>query len=110
MVYVYLLIAIVAEVAATTSLKYSEQFTKLFPSIVVVVGYGIAFYLLSIILKTMQVGAAYAIWTSVGIVLVSIIGAINFKQIPDTPAIAGMLLIVAGVICISVFSKSAIGH
>ncbi len=110
MTYIYLIFAIMAEVTATTSLKYSEQFTRLVPSLIVVVGYSVSFYLLSIVLKSMQVGAAYAIWTSVGIVLVSIIGAIAFKQVPDLPAVIGMLLIVAGVLSITIFSKSTMGH
>jgi small multidrug resistance pump len=110
MVYVYLLLAIVAEVTATTSLKFSEQFTKFIPSAIVVVGYTVAFYLLSIVLKTMQVGIAYAIWTSIGIVLVTIIGLICFKQTPDMPACIGMLLIIAGVISITLFSRTAVNH
>ena len=110
MVYLYLFIAIIAEVTATTSLKYSEQFTKLVPSIIVVAGYCVAFYLLSIVLKTMQVGIAYAIWTSIGIVLVTILGFIFFKQVPDTPAVIGILLITAGVLSITLFSNSALGH
>lgn len=110
MTYLYLFIAIIAEVAATTSLKFSEQFTKLVPSIIVIVGYCVAFYLLSIVLKTMQVGTAYAIWTSVGIVLVTILGFIFFKQVPDLPAVIGMLLITAGVLAITLFSRSTLGH
>lgn len=110
MVYLYLFLAILAEVTATTSLKYSEQFTKFIPSAVVVVGYSVAFYLLSIVLKTMQVGVAYAIWTSVGIVLVTIVGLIAFKQVPDLPAIIGMSLITAGVLTLTLFSASAASH
>jgi len=108
MVYLYLFLAILAEVAATTSLKLSEQFTKSVPSAIVVVGYGVAFYLLSIVLKTMQVGIAYAIWTSIGIVLVTLLGLILFKQRPDAPAVVGILLIIAGVLSITLFSKSAL--
>lgn len=110
MVYFLLFIAIIAEVIATTSLKYSEQFTRLIPSVIVVIGYGTAFYLLTIVLKTMQVGIAYAIWTSVGIVIVSVIGMILFKQTPDLPAIIGIMLITAGVISITLFSKTTAGH
>lgn len=110
MVYLYLFLAILAEVAATTSLKSSEQFTRLVPSVIVVVGYAVAFYLLSIVLKTMQVGVAYAIWTSIGIVLVTILGFLFFKQVPDVPAIIGILLIAGGVLCITLFSSSALGH
>jgi small multidrug resistance pump len=104
--YLYLAIAIIAEVFATNALKASEQFTKLGPSIFVVVGYGTAFYFLSLVLKTIPVGVAYAIWSGVGIVLIAIAAAIMFKQVPDTPAIIGMALIVSGVIVIYVFSKT----
>jgi small multidrug resistance pump len=104
--YLYLAIAIIAEVFATNALKASEQFTKLGPSIFVVVGYGTAFYFLSLVLKTIPVGVAYAIWSGVGIVLIAIAAAIMFKQVPDIPAIVGMALIVSGVIVIYVFSKT----
>jgi len=106
MVYIYLFIAIIAEVIGTTALKASEQFTRLIPSVIVIAGYGVAFYLLSLVLKTLQVGIAYAIWTGVGIVLVTIFGLIIYKQMPDVPAVIGMLLIIAGVIAITLFSKS----
>jgi small multidrug resistance pump len=105
MSYVYLAIAIVAEVLATNALKSSQEFTKLGPSIIVVLGYGLAFYLLSLVLKTVPVGIAYAIWAGIGIVLVAIVSAIVFKQIPDLPAIIGMALIISGVVVINVFSK-----
>ena len=107
--YLYLAIAIVFEVIATNALKASEEFTKLVPSIIVVVGYGSAFYFLSLVLKTIPVGIAYATWAGVGIALVAIVAAIAFKQIPDLPAIIGMVLIVSGVVVINVFSKTA-GH
>ena len=104
--YWYLAIAIVAEVVATTALKPSEEFTKLIPSVVVVVGYGATFYFLSLVLKTIPVGIAYAIWAGMGIVLVAVLAAALFKQVPDLPAIVGMVLIVSGVVVISVFSKT----
>jgi len=107
--YVYLTIAIIAEVIGTSALKASEEFTKLGPSVLVVLGYGAAFYFLALVLKTIPVGFAYAIWAGVGIVLIAIVGAIVFKQIPDTAAIIGMALIIAGVIVIHVFSSTA-GH
>ena len=107
--YLYLAIAIVAEVVATTALKASEGFTKLLPSIVVVVGYGAAFFFLSLVLKEIPVGIAYAIWAGMGIVLVAIVAAIAFRQIPDWPAIIGMLLIIVGVVVIKVFS-STVSH
>ena len=107
--YLYLAIAIIAEVIATSALKASEEFTRLSPSIIVVLGYGAAFYFLSLVLKTIPVGVAYAIWAGVGIVLIAIVAAIMFKQIPDMPAVVGMVLIVSGVVVISVFSKT-VGH
>ncbi len=106
MKYVYLLIAIVSEVVATSSLKASEGFTKLWPSILVVVGYALAFYFLSITVKVMPVGISYAIWSGVGIVLVTIAGIYFYKQVPDLPAIIGMALIAAGVLVINIFSKT----
>jgi small multidrug resistance pump len=107
--YVYLAIAIVAEVVATNALKASEEFTKLGPVIIVIVGYGIAFYFLSLVLRTIPVGVAYAIWAGTGIVLVAIVAAVVFRQIPDIPAIIGMILIISGVVVMNVFSKT-IGH
>lgn len=104
--YWYLAVAIVTEVIATNALKVSEEFTKLVPSVIVVVGYGISFYCLSLVLKTIPVGIAYAIWAGVGIVLVAIVGLIAFKQVLDFPAILGMFLIVLGVVVINVFSKT----
>lgn len=106
--HVYLAIAIISEVIATSALKSSNGFSNLLPSILVVVGYSIAFYMLSLVLKTMDVGMAYAIWAGLGIVLVAIVGAVMFKQIPDIPAILGMVLIIAGVFIINVYSKTAV--
>jgi len=106
MVYLYLSIAIVAEVIGTSALKASEEFTKLGPSLIVIVGYGTAFYFLSLVLKTMPVGIAYAIWSGVGVTLIVIVGAIMFKQVPDIAAIIGMAMIIAGVVVINVFSKT----
>lgn len=106
--YLYLSIAIFVEVIATSALKASEGFSRPVPSIIVVVGYGLAFYFLSLVLKFMPVGIAYAIWAGLGIVLIGIAGAIFFKQIPDLPAIIGMMLIVAGVVVINLFSKTVV--
>ena len=106
MAYLYLAIAIAAEVAATSALKASEEFTKLVPSLIVIVGYGVAFYLLTLVLRSIPVGITYAVWAGVGIVLVAIVGAVLYKQIPDTPAVIGMGLIVAGVVVINLFSKT----
>ena len=106
MTYTYLAIAIIAEVIATNALKASEGFTKLIPSGIVIVGYGAAFYLLSLVLKELPVGITYAIWAGLGIVLVAVVAAVTFKQVPDFPAILGMLMIVSGVVVINVFSKT----
>lgn len=104
--YLYLTIAIIAEVIGTSALKASEEFTRLVPSLIVILGYGAAFYLFSLVLKHIPVGIAYAIWAGMGIVLVAIVAAIFFKQLPDVPAIIGMVLIIAGVVVINVFSKT----
>ena len=104
--FFFLGIAIIFEIIATSALKKSEEFTKLLPSIITVIGYCGAFYCLSFAIRTIPVGIAYAIWSGVGIVLITIIGAVVFKQIPDFPAIIGLILIMAGVIVINVFSKT----
>jgi small multidrug resistance pump len=106
MAYLYLAIAIVAEVIATSALKASQEFTRLVPSLVVVTGYAIAFFCLTLVLRTIPVGIAYAVWAGLGIVLVTIVGAVVYRQIPDAPAILGMALIVTGVVTIHLFSKS----
>lgn len=106
MKHLILAIAIICEVIATSALKASEGFTKPWPSLIVVAGYGIAFYCLSLTLKSIPVGIAYAIWSGLGIVLVSAAGWILYKQKLDAGAIVGMLLIIAGVIVVNVFSKS----
>ncbi len=100
-------IAIVAETIATSAMKSSEGFSKLVPSVIVVIGYGIAFYFLSVTLKVIPVGIAYAIWSGVGIVLISLVGWIMFGQKLDAPAIIGMALIISGVVVMNVFSESA---
>ncbi|MFV3130417.1 DMT family transporter [Niveispirillum sp. KHB5.9] len=104
--FLYLAVAILAEVAATLSLKASDNFTRPLASTITVVGYGVAFYCLSLALRTIPTGIAYAIWSGVGIVLVSAISWIWFKQTLDLAAIAGLALIVAGVLVINLFSKS----
>ena len=106
MPWLYLAIAIVAEVVATSALKESQEFSRIGPSAIVVIGYGIAFYLLAVVLRTMPVGIAYAIWSGAGMVLIAIVGWIRFRQALDVPAILGMLLIGLGVLIINVFSKS----
>ncbi len=99
--------AIMFEFIATTLMKSSDGFTKLWPSIGTIIGYGIAFYVLSLTLKTIPTGIAYGIWSGVGIVLISIIGLVFFKQKLDAAAICGLVLIVAGVIVINFFSKAS---
>ncbi|MFH7016764.1 DMT family transporter [Flavobacterium sp. FlaQc-47] len=104
--FIFLGIAIIFEIIATSALKKSEEFTRLIPSIITIVGYFAAFYFLSFAIRTIPVGIAYAIWSGVGIVLITIIGSVFFKQIPDLPAIIGLVLIMAGVIVINIFSKT----
>ena len=106
MTYLYLMIAIVAEVIATSALKASDSFSKLYPSIITVIGYMLAFYFLSLTLKTIPTGVAYALWSGIGIVLISLISYFVFKQTLDLPALLGLGLIIAGVIVINLFSKS----
>jgi len=101
-----LAIAIVAEVIGTTALKASNEFTRLLPSLIVVVGYGTAFYFMSISMRVLPVGIMYAIWSGMGIVLISVLGWLVYRQTLDTPAIIGLAFIIGGVIIINVFSKS----
>ena len=104
--WTYLLVAIVAEVIATSALKASDGFSRLWPSAITVVGYCIAFYCLSLTLKHMPVGVAYAVWSGLGVVLITAVSWIMFGQKLDAAALLGMGLIVAGVIVMNVFSKS----
>ena len=106
-IYLFLLIAILFETIATSALKGSEQFTKPFPSVITVVGYIGAFYFLSLTLKTIPVGIAYAIWSGIGIILITLVGMFVFKQVPDLPAIIGLSLIIIGVVVINVFSTTS---
>ena len=106
MQWLYLGAAIVAEVIATSVLKASEGFTRLIPSLVVLIGYGTAFYFLSLTLRTMPLGIAYAVWSAVSIALVSAVGWLLYKQSLDTPAIIGIGFIVTGVVIINGFSRS----
>jgi small multidrug resistance pump len=107
--YLYLAIAIVAEVIATSSMKALQGFSKPLPLFLVVVGYGISFWMLSLVVKTIPVGIAYAIWAGLGIVAVSIAAVVLYDQRLDMPAIIGMSLIVSGVVVIQLFSHST-GH
>lgn len=104
--YLYLAIAIIAEVIATNALKASNEFQNWGASLTVIAGYSIAFYFLSLVLKTIPVGVAYAIWSGMGIVLITVVAALVFNQIPDVPAVIGMALIVSGVVIMNVFSNT----
>ena len=104
--YTSLAMAIVAEVVATSALQASAGFTRLWPSVLVVLGYGVAFYCLSITLKTVPMGVAYALWSGLGIVLITASGWVLYRQRVDTAALLGMALIVAGVAVIQLFSKT----
>ena len=107
--YLALGLAIVAEVIGSSALKASEGFTRLWPSVIVALGYATAFYFLSLVLRTIPVGIAYAIWSGLGIVLITLVAFVVYRQTIDLPGLIGMGLIVAGVVVINLFSKSA-GH
>ncbi|MBT8118752.1 MAG: multidrug efflux SMR transporter [Gammaproteobacteria bacterium] len=109
MAYLFLAIAIVAEVIATSALKASDEFTRLIPSMIVVVGYGVAFYFMTLVIRTIPLGITYAVWSGLGIVLISAVGFFYYKQSLDLPAIIGMGLIVSGVLVIHLFSNTT-GH
>ena len=100
--------AIVAEVIGTSALKASEGFTRLLPSVVVVLGYAVAFYCLSLVLKTVPVGIAYAVWSGLGIVLITLVAFVVYGQKIDLPGLIGIGLIVAGVVVLNVFSKASV--
>ena len=106
--YLYLVVAILFEVIATTALKQTEGFTRLVPSLVSIGGYALAFYFLSLPLRTMPVGVVYAIWCGAGIIFITAIGWVWFRQALDLPALAGMGLIMAGVIVINLWSKTVV--
>lgn len=103
--WLLLWLAIVLEVIATSALKASEGFTRLWPSVVVVVGYLAAFYLLSLTLRSMPVGVVYAVWSGVGVVLITLVGWLVFQQDLDLPALIGIALIATGVIVLNFYSK-----
>lgn len=104
--WVFLTIAIVSEVIGTSALKATEGFTRLWPSLLVIAGYASAFYFLSLTLRTIPVGVAYAIWAGLGIALITLIAWLFFGQTLDIPAVIGLLLIVAGVVVLNMFSKT----
>ena len=105
--YLLLFVAIIAEVVATSALKAAENFTRPIPSLLVVAGYGVAFTCLSMTLKTLPLGVAYAIWSGVGTALVAVVGWLVYKQQLDLPAVVGISLIIIGTIVLNLFSKVA---
>ena len=107
MTYFYLLLAILAETIGTTALQASQQFTRPLPSVVVVVAYAASFYLLALVLRTIPVGIAYAIWSGLGIVFIALIGLAVFNQRLDAPAVLGIGLILSGILVIHLFSATA---
>jgi small multidrug resistance pump len=106
--WLYLAVAIVLEVIATSALKASDGFTRLLPSLLVVVGYSAAFYLLSLTLRTMPVAVVYGVWSGVGVVLITLVGWLWFKQELDIAAFIGIALIASGVVILNFFSKSVL--
>ncbi|WP_424943224.1 SMR family transporter [Aliiroseovarius crassostreae] len=107
MPYLVLIFAVIAETIGTSALQASHQFTRLWPSVTVVVAYGISFALLAWVLKFMPVGIAYALWSGLGIVFIAMIGFAVFGQKLDLPAVLGLMLIVAGIIVINLFSTTS---
>ncbi|UVC07276.1 QacE family quaternary ammonium compound efflux SMR transporter [Rhizobium sp. TH2] len=106
MIYIYLFAAIVLEVIATSAMAKSDGYTALWPSVISLIGYGLAFFLLSLVTRTVPVGIVYAVWSGAGIVLVAAAGWLLFGQKLDLPAIIGLVMIVAGVLIINLLSKS----
>lgn len=107
--WLFLLVAIISEVVATSSLKASDGFSRLWPSFGVVIGYGISFYCLALTLRVIPMGVVYAVWSGIGIVLITLVGWLLFNQKLDLPALLGIGLIAAGVVVMNVFSKN-LGH
>lgn len=107
-IYLYLVLAICAEVCGTLALKASDGFTRLWPSALVALCYAVAFYFLAVTLRTIPVGVAYAIWSGMGVVLISAAGWAVFGQSLDTPALVGMALIIAGVLILNLLSKATL--
>ena len=106
MKWIYLIIAIITEVIATSALKESEGFTKAIPSLFVIIGYSMTFYFMSLTLREMSVGITYAIWSGMGILLITLIGYFRYNQMLDAPAVLGMSLIALGIIILRFFSNS----
>ncbi len=108
MPYFYLFMAVLAETIGTSALQASQQFTRLWPSLLVIVAYAVSFYLLSLTLRFMPVGIMYALWSGLGIVLIALIGWLVFRQSLDLPAVIGMAMIVGGIVVIQVFSNTTV--
>ena len=104
--WLYLSVAILSEVVATSALKAADGFSRWFPSLLVVTGYGLSFHFLSLTLRTIPLGIAYAIWSGVGVALVSLVGWAIYRQSLDIGAFVGIVLIVAGVVVLNLFSKA----
>jgi len=104
--YIWLFIAVAAETMGTTALQASQQFTRLWPTLAVVVFYGISFYCLGLTLKVMPVGVVYALWSGLGIILIAIIGFVLFNQRLDWPAVLGLAMIIGGILTIHLFSSA----
>jgi len=104
--YIYLAIAILTETVATSAIQASQQFTRLVPSLIVVIGYAASFYFMALTLKVMPIGIVYALWSGGGIVLIAAIGYVVFNQKLDTPAIIGVTLIIVGILIIQLFSAT----
>ena len=105
-IWLYLLAAIVAEVVGTSSLRASDGLSKLWPSLLMIVAYGVSFFFLSLTLRTIPIGIAYAVWSGVGMVLITLVGWLYFEQRLDAPAILGIFFIVSGVVVLYLFSKT----
>ena len=106
MSYLYLALAIAAEVAGTSLLKATEEFTKLVPTTFLIIFYAMSFWLMTLALRDLPLGVVYAVWSGLGIVLVAIIGALVYKEVPDLGSIIGMALIISGVVVMHLFSKT----
>ncbi|MFL4471082.1 multidrug efflux SMR transporter [Tateyamaria armeniaca] len=105
--YIYLIVAVAAETIGTTALQASNQFTRVGPTVMVVIAYGVAFYFLGIALKYIPVGIAYALWSGLGIVLIALIGFAVFGQVLDLAAVLGLGMIIGGIVVIQLFSNTA---
>lgn len=105
--YLFLFIAILGEISGTSALKASAGFSRLYPSLLAIFGYGVAFFFLSLAMRTIPVGVAYALWAGIGIILVAIIGAVIFGQNLNFPTIAGIAMILVGVVIVNLYSKGS---